>query len=771
MTAENKKSFTFAWRNPALDPDTRLDLLMKEMTLEEKVSQLGSIWLGFGDHKEESKSQTDNVPVINEVSTQPSWEEAIKDGLGHLTRVWGTKPLEPGAGLRRVVELQSEIIQSTRLGIPATVHEECLTGFATKGATTYPTPLGLAATFNPEIIEEIGAAIGKDLRSAGVHHALAPVLDVVRDYRWGRVEETMGEDPLLVSLASSAYVRGIQSSGVVATLKHFAGHSSSRVARNHGPVSAGWREMYDIYIRPFAAAIKDAQVGSVMNSYTDVDGEPCTSSVRLMTEVLRDELEFGGVVVSDYWSISYLELMHRVASSPQESGVLALKAGIDVELPFTRCYGNNLVEAVRAGLIEEKYVDRACRRVLSQKLSQGLLDENYSAEDDVVSELELDLDSEVNRKLAKRAAVDSIVLLTNPNNILPLRPSYEKIALIGPCSDDGAAFLGCYSFANHVMSQHPGQGLGINVPTIKDAIQRHFSTAKITHHVGVPVKAFDESGIPQAKAAVEQADLAIIVVGDRAGLFGEGTSGEGNDVADLRLPGAQQNLLDECLATNTPCVVISVSGRPYYLGPNIDSAEAVLQAFMPGQEGANALLDVLVGNHSPSGRLPVQIPDTISGQPSTYLEPKYGMPGLGMTPVDAVVKYPFGHGLSYSSFEYSNFEISKEIIGADGMVDVSFTVTNTGEQNSSDVAQIYFEDPVASVARPVRQLVEFRKLSLAAGESKKLFFEIPATAFSYYSASYERVLDEGIIELLIGRSSQNILHQAKIQITKSANSV
>lgn len=771
MTAENENSFKFAWRNPALDPDTRLDLLMKEMTLEEKVSQLGSIWLGFGDHKEESKSQTDNVPVINEVSTQPSWEEAIKDGLGHLTRVWGTKPLDPGVGLKRVVELQSEIIDSTRLGIPATVHEECLTGFATKGATTYPTPLGLAATFNPEIIEEIGAAIGKDLRSAGVHHALAPVLDVVRDYRWGRVEETMGEDPLLVSLASSAYVRGIQSSGVVATLKHFAGHSSSRVARNHGPVSAGWREMYDIYIRPFTAAIKDAQVGSVMNSYTDVDGEPCTSSVRLMTEVLRDELEFEGVVVSDYWSISYLELMHRVAASPQESGVLALKAGIDVELPFTRCYGNNLVEAVRTGMVEEKYVDRACRRVLSQKLSQGLLDENYSAEDDVVSESEFDLDSEVNRQLAKQAAVDSIVLLANPNKILPLSPSYKKIALIGPCSDDGAAFLGCYSFANHVMSQHPGQGLGISVPTIKDAIQSHFSDAKITHHAGVPVKAFDESGIPQAKAAVEQAELAIIVVGDRAGLFGEGTSGEGNDVADLRLPGAQQNLLDQCLATNTPCVVISVSGRPYYLGPKIDSAEAVLQAFMPGQEGANALLDVLVGNHSPSGRLPVQIPDTVSGQPSTYLEPKYGMPGLGMTPVDAVVKYPFGHGLSYSSFEYSNFDISKEIIGAEGMVGISFTVTNTGEQNSSDVAQIYFEDPVASVARPVRQLVEFRKLSLAAGESKKLFFEIPASAFSYYGASYQRVLDEGIIELLIGRSSENILHQSKIQITKSATSV
>lgn len=766
MASEEQPISSFAWRNPALEPKVRIDLLMREMTLEEKVSQLGSIWLGFGDHKEDSKSQTDNVPVINEVSTQPSWEEVTRHGLGHLTRVWGTKPLDPGVGLKRVVGLQRDIISHTRLGIPATVHEECLTGFATKGATTYPTPLGMAASFNPELIERIGAAIGQDLRSAGVHHALAPVLDVVRDYRWGRVEETMGEDPLLVSKAVSAYVRGIQSAGVVATLKHFAGHSSSRVARNHGPVSAGWREMYDMYIRPFAAAIKDANVGSVMNSYTDVDGEPCTSSERLMTGVLRDELGFEGVVVSDYWSISYLELMHRVAGSVQEAGILALKAGIDVELPFTRCYGDNLVDAVRAGLLEEKYVDRACRRVLSQKLSQGLLDENYSPEADVVSEAEFDLDSAKNRELSYQAALDTIILLANQNNTLPLKNDYKKIALVGPCSDDGAAFLGCYSFANHVMSQYPGSGLGISVPTIKDALADRFPDAEITQLAGVPVKVFDESGIAEAKAAVQDAELAIIVVGDRAGLFGEGTSGEGNDVADLRLPGAQQNLLDQCLETNTPCVVISVSGRPYYLGPNIDSAAAVLQAFMPGQEGGNAIVDVMVGKRSPSGRLPIQIPDTTFGQPSTYLEPKYGMPGLGMTPVDAIVKYPFGYGLSYTTFDYSDFEVSNSSLAADQSFTISFTITNTGSQESSEVAQVYFEDPVASVARPVRQLVEFRKVNLMPGESKKLVFEIPATAFAYVGANYKRQLDEGRIDLFVGRSSQDVVFETQLHITK-----
>lgn len=763
--SNSEQNLNFSWRNPNLDPESRLDALMSEMTLEEKVAQLGSIWLGFGDHKDDSKSQTDNVPVINEVSKQPSWEEVSKHGLGHLTRVWGTKPITEAEGLKKVVELQTRLVSETRLGIPATVHEECLTGFATMGATTYPTPLGLAASFNPDVIERIGSAIGADLRKAGVHHALAPVVDVVRDYRWGRVEETMGEDPLLASRSGSAYVKGVQKSGVVATLKHFAGHSFSRSARNHGPVSAGWREMRDVYLKPFAAAIKDAEVGSVMNSYTDVDGEPCASSVTLMQDVLRGELGFSGVVVSDYWSISYLEMMHRVAASPKEAGVLALKAGIDVELPSTRCYGDNLIEAVNEGLIDLSYIDQSCRRVLRQKLEQGLLDQGWDPATDVVESGHLQLDSAENRELARQAAQESIILLANPSGILPLTQSYQKISIIGPCGDDGAAFLGCYSFANHVMSQHPGLGLGIEVPTIKEVIAERFGETEVVSVAGVPVKQFDTSGISAAISEVEKSDLAIIVVGDRAGLFGEGTSGEGNDVQYLKLPGAQQELLDACLKTSTPAVVISVSGRPYYLGPNIDSAAAVVQAFMPGQEGANAIADVLTGSVSPSGKLPVQIPDTVAGQPSTYMEPKYGMPGLGMTPVDAIYKYPFGHGLSYTSFEYSDFKISQFEISADESLKVTFTITNSGEVEASEVAQLYFEDPVATIARPVRQLVDFQKVSLKPQESKRLEFELPATSFAYVGSGYQNQLDAGVIELLVGRSSQDIVFAVSLEVT------
>ena len=760
----SQEGFEFPWRDPALPISQRVEMLMSQMTLEEKVGQLGSIWLGFGEHKQDSKSQTDNVPVIDEVSKQPTWEEVTKHGIGHLTRIWGTKPIEPKDALAKVVDLQKKIIAKNRFGIPATIHEECLTGFATKGATTYPTPLGLAAGFNPEVIQKVGSAIGYDLKAGGVHHALSPVVDVVRDYRWGRVEETMGEDPVLASRAGSAYVRGIQESGVVATLKHFAGHSFSRSARNHGPVSAGWREMHDVYIRPFKAAIQDAAVGSVMNSYTDVDGEPCASSTKLMNDVLRDELGFTGVVVSDYWSVSFLEIMHRVAGSPQEAGILALKAGIDVELPSTRCYGDLLIDAVQKGLIEESYVDRSCRRVLAQKFSQGLLDEGWKPENDVASLTELDLDTKANRAVAKEAALEGIILLANNQNILPIKKAPASIALVGPCSDDGAAFLGCYSFANHVMSQYPGSGLGIEVATIKDVLTERFPEATISHQAGVPVKVFDTSGIAAAKQVVDGAEMAVIVVGDRAGLFGEGTSGEGNDVKDLRLPGAQQDLLDACLESNTPCIVISVSGRPYYLGPKIDSAAAVIQAFMPGQEGAAALADVMTGVVSPSGKLPVQIPDTTSGQPSTYLEPKYGMSGLGMSPVDAIVKYPFGHGLSYSEFEYSDFQLSANSVAAKDAVSLSLKIKNVGSVKAADVVQVYFEDPVATVARPVTQLVDFQKVELAAGEERELTFEIAAAQFSYVGANYERVIESGLIRLLVGKSKEDIVFESDLHV-------
>lgn len=766
MQADKSPVKNRSWENVSLTPDARVTLLMNEMTLEEKVGQLGSIWLGFSTSSDgDAPLDADNVPVIVEVSKQLSWEENTKHGLGHFTRIFGTSPIPAGDGIKKVIEYQRRLISETRLGIPATVHEECLTGFTAMGATTFPTPLGLAATFSEDTIEAVANVIGRDMRSVGVHHGLSPVLDLVRDYRWGRTEETMGEDPYLAALAGAAYVRGIEKNGVVATLKHFAGHSSSRVARNHGPVSMGWREMYEFMLPPFELAIRESKVGSVMNSYTDVDGIPCASSVELLTKVLHDELGFDGVVVSDYWAISFLEHMHQVAGSKAEAAILALKAGIDVELPATRCYGDVLVDAIRKGLLEESYVDRACRRVLLQKIRQGLLNAGWDPAQDISASSEtINLDSVENRKVALRAAQESVILLQNIDNLLPLKNKKLKIAMIGPCADDGAAFLGCYSFANHVMAQNKKLGMGIEVPSLKVALSKLLPESEITFVSGVPVKDFDTSGIEAAKKVVDSSDIAIYVVGDRAGLFGRGTSGEGNDVPDLKLPGAQAELLDTCLDSKVPGLIVSVSGRPYALGDFARRAKAIIQAFMPGEEGGTAIAEVITGAISPSGRLPVEIPATIMGQPSTYLQPKYGTAGLGMSPVDSIPLFPFGHGLTYSNFEYGNFTISSGKVETDGEFTVSVEVRNSYGLSGVEVVQLYFADPVAEIARPVIQLLGFARVPLNSGEKKAITFKVHTDRLSYVGADYKRITDPGKITISVGTSRSNLLFTQDIEL-------
>ena len=759
------------WEDTSLSDLERASALMAEMSLEEKVAQLGSIWIGFNIGVE-AESDTDNVPGIVEVAQPLSWDETVKHGLGHFTRLYGTKPIHVRDGMQKVIDYQNRVIRETRLGIPATVHEECLTGFTTMGATSFPTPLGLAATFNEDLIEKVSNVIGRDMRSVGVHHGLSPVLDLVRDYRWGRTEETMGEDPYLASLAGAAYVRGLEKNGIVATLKHFAGHASSRVARNHGPVSMGWREMYDFVLPPFELAIRETKVRSVMNSYTDVDGIPCAASEEMLTKVLRHDLGFNGVVVSDYWAISFLEQMHRVAGSKSEAAAIAVKSGIDVELPQTRCYGDELVAAVKNGLLDEKYVDRSCLRVLIQKAQQGLLDADWHPESDMSANPDtVNLDSKQNRMVALEAARQSVILLQNKNSILPIKKKNLKIALIGPCADDGAAFLGCYSFANHVMAQDESLGMGIEVPTLKSALERMLPDSQISFVPGVPVKDYDLSGISAARKIVDEADLAIYVVGDRAGLFGRGTSGEGNDVADLKLPGAQAEMLDECLNSEVPGIIISVSGRPYSLGQFVDRAQAILQAFMPGEEGGTAIAEVLTGVISPSGRLPVEISSTPSGQPSTYLQPKYGTPGLGMSTIDSVPSFTFGHGLTYTTFSYSELKIDSEHISTDGKFEAVVEVTNTGQVDGDEVVQLYFEDPVAEVARPVIQLLGFAKVSLKPGQMKSVTFKVHTDRLAYTGKDYKKIVDPGLIIISVGSSRSRLFSAKNIQLTGPVRNV
>src|SRR5215216_2466097 len=386
------------WHDSERSAAERAELLLGEMTLDEKLAQLAGVWVG-------AELGSGNVAPLQEAFADPApLEELSAHGLGHFARPLGTSPVDPVDGARRLADMQRELVSRTRLGIPAIAHEECLTGFTTFGATVFPTPLALAATFEPEAVERMTRAIGERMRAVGAHQGLSPVMDVVRDPRWGRVEETFGEDPYLVGMTGAAYVRGLERSGLVATLKHFAGYSASKAARNHAPVEIGTRVLRDVILPPFEMALRDGGARSVMNSYSEIDTVPVAADAQLLTGVLRDEWGFEGVVVSDYWSIAFLALMHRVAASPGEAGALALTAGIDVELPHVSCYAEPLAQLVRDGAVPEPLVDRAARRVLRQKAELGLLDADWTPERAVAAGEGIDLDSPRNREIARTVA-------------------------------------------------------------------------------------------------------------------------------------------------------------------------------------------------------------------------------------------------------------------------------------------------------------------------------------------------------------------------------
>jgi beta-glucosidase-like glycosyl hydrolase len=771
------------WQDSSLGPAERVDLLLAEMTLEEKVGQLGSRWTGNDAPADETATPTApttpdaadseeqmNVAPMEDVfaslGTEPL-EQASRHGLGHLTRVYGSVPLTPVEGAAELVRQQRVVMGASRLGIPAIVHEECLTGFTAFGATVYPTALAWGATFSPDLVERMAAAIGRDMAGLGVHQGLSPVLDVVRDYRWGRVEETLGEDPYLVSMLATAYVRGLQGAGVLATLKHFAGYSASRGARNHAPVSMGRRELLEVVLPPFEMAVA-AGVGSVMNSYSDVDGVPAAADGWLLTDLLRGEWGFSGTVVSDYWAVPFLASTHRVAADADEAGALSLSAGMDVELPNTQGFGPGLVDRVRRGELDESVVERAARRLLLQKAELGLLDEGWTPEASVPGAAQVDLDSPANRALAREIAEASIVLL-DPGTALPLRgegrPELRRVAVVGPCAAEPRTLMGCYAFPNHVMPRHPGRGLGIDVPSPLDALRAELSGVEVVHEAGCAVNGGDRSGFAAAVAAAEQADVCVAYVGDLAGLFGHGTSGEGCDAEDLRLPGLQADLLSELLGTGTPVVVVLVSGRPYALGDVADRAAGLVQAFFPGEEGGAALAGVLSGRVEPGGRLPVQVPRHPGGQPGTYLQPPLGAEHLGTSNLDPTPLFPFGHGRSYTSFALDAFTVSATEVPTDGELTVSARVRNTGSRAGTEVVQLYLHDLVGSVTRPVRQLTGFARLDLQPGEARTVTFRVHADRTAFVGRDLERVVEPGEVDVLLGTSAGNLPCVERVRLT------
>ncbi|WP_416071610.1 beta-glucosidase family protein [Streptomyces sp. ID01-9D] len=767
---------TGPWHDPALTPEARADALIDAMTLQEKLSQLVGVWVGASDEGGEV------APFQHEMEEAVDLDELLPHGLGQLTRPFGTAPVDPAVGALSLSRTQERIAGANRFGIPALAHEECLAGFATWGATAYPVPLSWGATFHPELIREMAAAIGRDMRSVGVHQGLAPVLDVVRDTRWGRVEETIGEDPYLVGTVATAYVRGLESAGVVATLKHFAGYSASRAGRNLAPVGMGARERADIILPPFEMAVRESGVRSVMHAYTDTDGVPSAADGQLLTGLLRDTWGFDGTVVADYFGIAFLKTLHGVAGTFGEAAGAALGAGVDVELPTVKTFGGPLADALAQGLVSETLVDRAVRRVLVQKVQLGLLDADWRPEPAVLAAAvgpdgptegnsralrgTVRLDTDENRALARRVAEQAVVLLRN-DGTLPLAADAgapARIALVGPNADTPTAVLGCYAFPVHVGGRHPGTPLGIDLPTLREACAAEFPRSELVTARGADIDGTSTDGFGEAVALARSADLVILALGDRAGLFGRGTSGEGCDAEDLALPGVQQQLLDALLDTGTPVVVTLLAGRPYALGRAVDEAAAIVQSFFPGEEGTTAIASVLSGRTAPSGRLPVGVPRHPGSQPSTYLAARLGH-ASDVSSVDPAPAFAFGHGLTYTAFAWGDLVVECGRATTEGEFTFSCTVRNTGAREGTEVVQVYLHDPVASVVQPVQRLIGYVRLDLGPGQAARVRATVPADLASFTGRDGHRIVEPGDLELRLSASCDEPRLTARVTLT------
>jgi beta-xylosidase len=763
------------WHDASVPVADRVESLVAAMTLDEKLAQLYGVWVGASDD-----GGGDVAPHQHDLNDVVDLDALLPSGLGQLTRPFGTAPIDAAVGAVSLARTQQRIVAANRFGIPALAHEECLAGFAAWGATAYPVPLSWGASFDPELVERMSRRIGDDLRSVGVHQGLAPVLDVVRDARWGRVEETIGEDPYLVATVGTAYVRGLESAGVVATLKHFVGYSASRAGRNLAPVSVGTRELADVLLPPFEMAVREGGARSVMNAYTDLDGVPSAGDRALLTGLLRETWGFDGTVVADYFAVAFLKLLHGVAGTWGEAAAEALEAGIDVELPTVKAFGAPLRRAVESGALDVAVVDTALRRVLRQKAELGLLDADWSPVPPALRGADLadaealrgsiDLDSPGNRALAAQLAEEAVVLVSN-DGTLPLAASAARtIAVIGPNADDPYAMLGCYSFPAHVVVQHPGVATGIEIPSLLDALRAEFPGSDLRFARGTSVDGGETEGIADAAALAASADVAILVLGDRAGLFGRGTSGEGCDVESLALPGAQQQLVDAVLATGTPTVLTLLAGRPYALGRAVTDAAAIVEAFFAGEEGAPAIAGVLSGRVNPSGRLPVSVPATPGTQPTSYLAAPLAR-ATEVSNIDPTAAFPFGHGLSYSVFEWESFAGDDDEIGVDGEATVRLRLRNAGDRAGTEVVQLYLHDPVASVVRPVQRLIGFARVDLAAGERAEVRFTVPADLASFTSRSGERIVEPGELVLGAGRSSADLPFAHTVRLTGAPRAV
>ncbi|HVF45134.1 MAG TPA: glycoside hydrolase family 3 N-terminal domain-containing protein [Pyrinomonadaceae bacterium] len=750
--AADTRQRTPDYRNARLPVERRVADLLGRMTLEEKVAQLVCLW----GARPQAGPQTDFSADRGDFSPQQA-AVVMKHGMGQIARQRERK--DPREAARFANALQKWLVENTRLGIPAIFHDEILHGLMAPKATNFPTPIALASSWDTGLVGRVFAAAALETRARGSHFVLGPNLDLAREPRWGRTEETYGEDPYLVSRMGVAAIRAIQGEGpnvdgehVIATAKHFAAHGQPEGGTNIAPVNVSERVLREYFLPSFEAAVKEAGVMSVMASYNEIDGVPSHANRWLLDRVLRQEWGFDGLVASDYYGIPQLEQLHHVAGDKAEAARLALEAGVDAELPDPDCF-QTLVQLVRDGKVSEALIDRAVARNLRAKFLLGLFENPYV---DVERAARV-TDSAEHRALAAEAARRSITLLKNDNNVLPLdRRALKSIAVVGPNAN--RAHLGGYT------DPTPARGVSVLEGVTKKVgagVKVNYAEGcKITKEGGdwwadashPPDPAEDERLIAQAVEAARASDVALVVVGGN-----EDTNKEGwadNHLGDrdsLDLVGRQNDLVKAVLATGKPTVVLLINSGPLSVTYVAENAPAILEGFYLGEETGTGVADVLFGDYNPSAKLPVSFPRTVGQLPVYYNYKPTAKRGYLYASKEPL--FPFGHGLSYTTFSYSNLKVAPARVGPGGRAQVAVTVTNTGRRAGEEVVQLYLRDVVSSVTRPVKELKDFARVSLAPGESKTVSFTITPDKLAFYDLNMERTVEPGAFDVMVGTSS------------------
>jgi beta-glucosidase len=743
------------YKNPKLSIAERVDDLLSRMTLEEKISQMLCIW---GQKKtilfdEEGNLNLDKLALH------------LPNGIGQIGRLSDTGGGQDAPGMAQLANsLQKYFIEETRLGIPAIFHEECLHGLVAKDATSYPQPIGLASTFNPDLIERIFTAIASEARARGVHQALTPVLDVARDARWGRVEETFGEDPYLISQMGAAAVKGLQGDGcfddknrIIATLKHFAAHGQPESGSNCGPANFSERVLRDTYLFPFREVIKKAKPKSIMASYNEIDCVPSHANKWLLKDVLRDEWNFDGFVVSDYYAITELNqkedtISNTLAADKSEAALLAVKAGVNIELPDVDCYPE-LLNLVQTGKLKEEDIDELVSSLLKYKFQLGLFDSPYVCPNCDGNELKI----QNNRKIALQAAHEVITLLKNEDNILPLKPKKgSTIAVIGPNAD--RILLGGYSgkpkFYTTVLQ-------GIKVKLGNEVNVLYSEGCKITLNgswdedvVTLPDIKEDRKSIRKAVATAKKADVVILALGENEQISREAWSKiHLGDRVNLELFGMQNELVKSILQTGKPVIVLLFNGRPNSFNYVNNNIPAILECWYLGQETGHAVADVIFGSYNPGGKLPISIPRSAGHIPCHYNFNPSARRGYLFDDISPL--YPFGYGLSYTKFGFSNLRLDKPEICIGKTVKVYIDVKNKGKRIGTEVIQMYIRDMVSSVTRPVKELKGFKKIQLKPGETATVELEILPEHLAFTDINKKYTIEPGEFEIMVGNSSRD----------------